>query len=234
MENGNRMRYLLFDLDGTLTESGPGILNGVKYALAHMGIREEEEQNLMRFIGPPLTDSFMRFYGMNKEDANRALYAYREYYNTTGVYENAPYPGILKMLRDLRQRNLHMAIASSKPENMVRVVLDYFSMSEYFPVCVCGEDEGPLYTKSGVIAETVRRLAVRDGLSEDALRRGAVMIGDRKHDIEGAKNNGLFSIGVRWGYAPEGELEEAGADLIAETPDALCAFVKDRTEAAGA
>ena len=212
----------MFDLDGTLTESGPGILNGVKYALAHLGIREEEEQNLLRFIGPPLTDSFMRFYGMGKEEADRALYAYREYYDTKGVYENAPYPGIPKMLRELSGRNYHMAIASSKPENMVRVVLDHFSMSEYFPVCVCGEDEGPLYTKSGVIAETIRRLALRDGLPEDEIRRRAMMIGDRKHDIEGAKNNGLFSVGVRWGYAPEGELEEAGADRIAETPEDLC------------
>ena len=219
------MKYLLFDLDGTLTESGPGILNGVRYALAHMGIREEEEQKLWRFIGPPLTDSFTRFYGMSKEDADRALYAYREYYNQTGVYENAPYPGVPEMLRVLSQKNLHMAISSSKPENMVRVVLDHFSMSEYFPVCVCGEDEGPLYTKSGVIAETLRRFAVRDGLTEDEVRRTAVMIGDRKHDIEGAKNHGLFSVGVRWGYAPEGELEAAGADLIVETPDALCAFL---------
>ena len=217
------MKYLLFDLDGTLTESGPGIMNGVKYALAHMGIREESEQNLMRFIGPPLTDSFTRFYGMSKEDADLALDAYREYYNKTGVYENAPYPGVLEMLRALHERNLQMALATSKPGNMVRVVLDYFSISGYFPVCVCGEDEGPLYTKSGVIAETIRRFAARDGLSEDAVRHTAVMIGDRKHDIEGAKSNGLFSIGVRWGYAPEGELEEAGADRIVETPDELCA-----------
>ena len=220
------LRYVLFDLDGTLTESGPGIINGVRSALRACGVDPIREEELPLFIGPPLTDSFARFYGMDESEAERALTAYREYYNDKGVFENSPYPGIYDMLNALHDTHLHLAISSSKPENMVHVVLEHFKLGAYFEEVVCGTDSGPLYTKAGVIAETLRRFAERDGRTREEICAAAVMVGDRKHDIEGAKENGLRTIGVRWGYAPEGELEEAGADRIVGSAEELTALLR--------
>ena len=216
-----RYDYVLFDLDGTLTESGPGIMKGVQYALHTYGIDETDETKLRLFIGPPMIDSFMRFYGFDEADARKALLAYREYYNEKGVYENEPYPGIRDMLARIREAGIHMAVATSKPQNMVDIVLDHFDLRRYFELVVCGTDSGPLFTKTGVIAEVLKEFAQRDERTVQEVTARAVMVGDRKHDIEGAKNNGLRTIGVSWGYAPEGELAETGADVITDDANAL-------------
>ena len=216
-----RYDYVLFDLDGTLTESGPGIMKGVQHALHTFGIDETDETKLRLFIGPPMIDSFMRFYGFDEADARKALLAYREYYNEKGVYENEPYPGIRDMLARIREAGIHMAVATSKPQNMVDIVLDHFDLRRYFELVVCGTDSGPLFTKTGVIAEVLKEFAQRDERTVQDVTARAVMVGDRKHDIEGAKNNGLRTIGVSWGYAPEGELAETGADVITDDANAL-------------
>ena len=216
-----RYDYVLFDLDGTLTESGPGIMKGVQRALHTFGIDETDETKLRLFIGPPMIDSFMRFYGFDEADARKALLAYREYYNEKGVYENEPYPGIRDMLARIREAGIHTAVATSKPQNMVDIVLDHFDLRRYFELVVCGTDNGPLFTKTGVIAEVLKEFAQRDERTVQDVTARTVMVGDRKHDIEGAKNNGLRTIGVSWGYAPEGELAETGADVITDDANAL-------------
>ena len=215
------IRYALFDLDGTLTESGPGIIRGVQFALRRFGIEERDPVTLKRFIGPPLTESFQIAYGMNDADAKKALYAYREYYNDKGVYENKPYPGVREMLKSVTDAGIHAAIASNKPLDMVNVVLDYFELHSFFERAVCSTEEGPLHTKSGVIAEVLKEFSARDGLDVSEVAAKAVMIGDRTYDITGGKENGLRTIGVSWGYAEEGELERAGADIIVDDTMAL-------------
>ena len=219
------IRYVLFDLDGTLTESGKGVINGVKHALKHFRINPPDDKALSVFLGPPLKDSFMRFIGMTEADAEAAVDVYREYYHVTGVYENALYPDVEKLLQRLKDDRFQMAIATSKPQKMVDLVLQRFSIGDYFPLVICGTDSGELYTKEGVIRETLRRLAESEEKSVEEIRAAAVMVGDRKHDIEGGKKNGLCTVGVAWGYAPEGELQDAGADYIAEDPERLYTYL---------
>lgn len=221
------VKYILFDLDGTLTESGRGVINGAKHALKRFGITPPADEELAVFIGPPLKESFMRFYGMDEEKAMEAVEAYREYYHATGVYENALYPGVTALLQALCEEGFLLAVSSSKAQNMVEVVLDHFSIREFFSLVVGGADAGALYTKAGVIAETLRLFAERDARTLEEVRECAIMVGDRKHDIEGAKENGLRSIGVSWGYAPEGELQEAGADFIISDTEELIALMKN-------
>ena len=220
------LQYILFDLDGTLTESGRGVINGAKHALKHFGITPPADEALAVFIGPPLKESFMRFYGMDESKALEAVEAYREYYHATGVYENALYPGISALLQALCDDGFLLAVSSSKAQKMVEIVLDYFSVSKFFSLVIGGTDSGARYTKAGVIAETLRLFAERDGRTVEEVRERAVMVGDRKQDIEGAKENGLRTIGVSWGYAPEGELQEAGADFIVSGTEEFTALVR--------
>ena len=154
------LKYVLFDLDGTLTESGPGIKNGVRYALRSVGIVEEDEAVLDSFIGPSLVDSFSRVYGKTQEEGFHLQDVFREYYNVKGVYENEPYPGVLSLLKNLREKGCVLVLASSKPLDMATKVLTHFELQPYFDIVVCGEDHGPLFTKSGVIAEAIRRCAI--------------------------------------------------------------------------
>ncbi|MBR5969042.1 MAG: HAD hydrolase-like protein [Lachnospiraceae bacterium] len=219
------LQYLLFDLDGTLTESGRGVINGVKAALRHFQIDIPDEKSLSVFLGPPLKDSFMRFFDMEEAQAEEAVEAYRAYYHVTGVYENDLYPRVKEVLGRLKEKGFQMSISSSKPQQMVDIVLRHFDINEYFSPVVCGTDAGKLYTKEGVIDETLRIFAERENKSKDEIRTRAVMIGDRKHDIEGGKKNGLFTIGASWGYAPEGELAAAGADVIVDDMEALYAYL---------
>ena len=154
------LKYILFDLDGTLTESGPGIKNGVRYALESVGIVEENDAVLETFIGPPLVESFAREYGKSKEEGFRLQEVFREYYGKKGIYENEPYPGVRELLTRLQERGHILVLASSKPFDMAMKVLTHFDLREFFSILVCGEDQGPLFTKAGVIAEALRRCAL--------------------------------------------------------------------------
>ena len=223
-----RIRYLLFDLDGTLTESGPGVMKGAQYALKAFGIDEQDPEKLRLFVGPPLWENFIERYGMNEEDAMEATRQFRVYYNEKGVFENAPYEGIHEMLGALAAQGFVLAVASSKPQNMVDLVLTHFSLASYFTIVVGGTDDGPLKTKEGVVKEVLRRLACRaeqKGMEEtpsaeavQAVQEASVMIGDRIYDVRGADAVGIRAIGVSWGYAPQGELEATDALAIAKDP----------------
>ena len=209
--------YVLFDLDGTLTDPKPGITQCVQYALRCMGIEEPDLDKLEPFIGPPLTDSFREFYGMDQEQAAEAVAKYRERFSEKGLYENEIYPGMKQMLENLKTAGCHLAVASSKPEHFVKLILDYFDIDGYFEVIVGSELDGTRCQKEEVVAEALRRFFPDGNIPCDDI----VMVGDRKFDIIGGREKGLHQIGVAYGYAPEGELEAAEAEYIVNDLDEL-------------
>lgn len=208
-------QYILFDLDGTLTDSKIGITSCVQYALHKLGIEEPDLDELEPFIGPPLTDSFREFYGFDDETVQQAVIYYRERFSTVGLFENDIYPGIAQMLERLKQAERRLAVASSKPTVFVKQILEHFEILSYFDVIVGSELDGTRAKKEEVVEEALRQLLC-GGNGHDI-----VMVGDRKFDVEGAKAYGIDSIGVAYGYAACGELEEAGADVIVETVEEL-------------
>ena len=209
--------HLFFDLDGTLTESGPGITNCVKYALEKFGINENDEGNLKRFIGPPLVDSFMTFYGFSESDAREAMRLYRERFGTVGIFENSVYEGIPETLAKLKDSGKKLYVATSKPEIYVPRILEHFDLSKYFEDAEGSDIEETRSNKALVIKYVIEK----NGLEEEAKANKIVMIGDRKHDIIGAKKNSLESIGCLWGYGSRKELSEHGATTIIEKVEDL-------------
>lgn len=216
--------YCLFDLDGTLTDPKEGITRSVQYALRFFGIEEPDLTKLEVFIGPPLKDSFMEFYNLSREQAGKAVEVYRERFAPVGVLENKIYPGMERMLAGLYEKGIHLAVASSKPHVFVQQILKHFDIGKYFEVIVGSELDGRRTDKEEVVLEALRQLGILSMKEEERHRRCA-MIGDRKFDIQGAKAHGLTAVGVRFGYAGEGELEKEGAEYIAETVEELGAFL---------
>lgn len=212
--------YILFDLDGTLTDPKVGITSSVQYALRAIGIDEPSLDKLEPFIGPPLADSFSEFYGLDEGQIRTAIAKYRERFEVTGIYENEIYPGIAGLLKALKDAGRMLAIASSKPTEFVVRILEYFHIKEYFDVIVGSNMDGSRSRKEEVVEEALRLLLPAD-LEPDDKKVAVAMVGDRRFDIEGAKAYGITSVGVSFGYAPEGELEQAGADYIVDTVDAL-------------
>lgn len=199
--------YLLFDLDGTITDSATGITRCVEYALNYFGIQVSDLHDLLPFIGPPLLDSFKEFYHFTDEQAVIATEKYRERYKDKGIYENELYPGIEELLAQARQNGKTVILATSKPEIFARRILDYFKLSDYFSFIAGSGLDGSLHTKTDVINYILQSNKIADLSS-------VVMIGDRKHDIIGAKNAGIDSIGVLYGFGNYDELSEAGATHI--------------------
>lgn len=202
---------LLFDLDGTLTDSAEGIVNCAEHALNSLGITEPDRSRLLRFIGPPLIDSFMDFYGLSREDAVKAVAAYRERYPVKGIFENRVYEGIPEALELLKNGGKRLAVATSKPEVFALRILEHFDLAKYFEVVTGAELSGERNAKCEVIEECLKRLGNPD-------KSTVLMIGDRKHDVEGAKICGVDCAGVKFGYAEENELEKAGAEYVLDTP----------------
>ena len=200
-------KTVLFDLDGTLTDSAPGITNSLARALAHFGIREEPA-TLLKFIGPPLNESLPEYYGFTPEQTVKAVEGFRGYFVEKGWLENAPYPGVAELLRELKEAGLQLMVATSKPEVQALRVLKHFGLAEYFEH-ICG---APLGNEDGARKADVVHRAL--GYAEDA--SSVVMVGDRRHDVEGARENGIPCIGVLYGYGSREELAVAGASFIAE------------------
>ncbi len=209
--------HLFFDLDGTLTESGPGIMNCVKYALKKFGINESDTEKLKRFIGPPLVNSFMDFYNFSESDAREAMRIYRERFGTIGIFENAVYSGIPETLQKLSEEGKKLYVATSKPEIYVPRILDHFDLSKYFEDAVGSDIEETRSSKALVIKYVIEK----NGLEEEAKANKIVMIGDRKHDLIGAQESALESIGCLWGYGSREELEKYKATMIIEKPEDL-------------
>lgn len=213
------LKYVLFDLDGTLTESGPGIMNAAKIALNHFGIEENNVGNLHKFVGPPLTESFGQRYGMNEADTQEAIAVFRKYYNVTGIYENSVFEGIQEMLQQLKSNGLLLSIASSKPRPMIDIVVDHFDIRKYFDVIVGCELDGTRSQKKEVVDEVIRLFGELSG--DDAVLEHSIMVGDRMYDVNGARECGLECIGVTYGYGTRQELQEAGAAYIVDSVNEL-------------
>ena len=210
----HRKQVYLFDLDGTLTEPGEGITNSVMYALDKFGIHETDREALYRFIGPPLLDSIIQFYGMPQAQAEQAVAAYREYFSVKGLFENRVYDGVPALLQSLRDQGKTLAVATSKPEVFTLRILDKFDLSKYFHFVGAASLDSSRSQKTDVIRHTLH-------LCGNPAPDTVVMIGDRKHDILGAAQNGIQSVGVLYGYGDRPELETAGADAIAQSVEQL-------------
>ncbi len=201
--------YLFFDLDGTLTDSRQGILRCIVYALEKIGMPVPPEETLEACLGPPLMESFTQIFGMDTEMATRATTIYRERFSTVGLFENSVYEGIGELLARLGDAGYTLAIATSKPEIYTRRILDYFNLTSYFATIAGCSLERDDETKADVIGYACERLGICAKEHHKIL-----MIGDRKQDILGAHAQHIACLGVAYGYAPEGELETYGADMI--------------------
>lgn len=204
-------QVLLFDLDGTLTASGEGITKSVQYALRKLGREADDLKALEVFVGPPLLEQFMRYCGMSEEEAVQGVHYYRERYNVTGLFENHPYEGVEEMLEALREKGYTLGVASSKPDGMVKKILEHFGLEKYFCEIVGSDPNKMKMSKADVIEIILERLGYRDRRAE------AVMIGDRNQDVYGAQQAGISCIGVTYGYGSYEELLQAGADKIVKS-----------------
>ncbi len=207
-------RYCLFDLDGTLTESGIGIVNSVIYALEKFNIRVADRNELTAFIGPPLVDSFMKYFGFTEEQAQQGVTYYREYFRSRGIFENRVYDGITDLLDELRRRNVVIAIATSKPYEFSVKILKHFGLFPYFDYIGAASMDGSITKKEDVIMHLLEQFGEVD-------KSSVLMVGDRDQDVHGARANGLACAGVLWGYGSEEELKAAGADYLFAEPREL-------------
>lgn len=218
---------ILFDLDGTISDPKQGICGCVQYALRSFGIEEPELDRLEPFIGPPLSESFMKYYNFTAEQAQEAVEKYRERFSVTGKYENVLYPGMGALLHDLKASGATLAIASSKPTVYVEDILVHFGIREYFDIVVGSELDGRRVHKEEVVTEVLSQFAARGESDPDKM----VMIGDRSFDVEGAKAIGAHCIAVSYGYAQPGELENAGAEIIVRDVEGLRSVLLGGTQA---
>lgn len=205
--------WLLFDLDGTLTDPFEGITRSVEYALNAFGIEVEDRRVLAPFIGPPLVESLTERYGFTMEDAVAAVAKYREYFAVKGLYENELFEGIPELLSDCRKAGYKISMATSKPTHYARIIAEHFDIARYFDAIHGSSLDGTRITKSSVVAEAV---------AEEHLDPSrALMIGDRRHDVEGAGEHGIRTVGVLYGYGSREEHEAAGAAYIVNDLDEL-------------
>lgn len=206
------MKYaILFDLDGTLTDSGEGVINCAQLALKQLGLPIPDREEMRVIIGPPLRDSFLRF-GVSEEDVEKAVEIYRSRYVPIGMFENAPYPGISAMLAALKEEGHELYVATSKPESMATEILDKFRLSGYFDRIFGASMDGTRDTKDTVIAYLLEELGHRDNI---------IMVGDTKYDVLGAAAHGIKTIGVSWGYGEVADMKAAGAVDIVDSPAQL-------------
>lgn len=206
--------YILFDLDGTLTDPKTGITKSVQYALNYFGINNVNPDDLCHFIGPPLRESFRKYYGFDDVRAEEAVAKYREYFAETGIYENAVYDGVEDMLQKMTSAGKTVILATSKPAVYAEKILKHFNLYDYFTFISGSELDGRRSKKGEVIQYAFDQNGITD-------LKDAVMVGDREHDILGAKEIGIFSIGVLFGYGDYDELYRAGANMIVRDPKEL-------------
>ena len=211
-------QYILFDLDGTLTDPGVGITNSVAYALKKFNINVKDKTELYKFIGPPLLDSFVKYYGFSEDQSKMAIDYFREYFRAQGIFENEVYEGIEDMLTSLKSKGKKIILATSKPDGFANEILKHFQLDKYFDF-VAGATMDETRTKKGdVIKYALESCGINDMST-------VIMIGDREHDIIGAKECGIDSIGVLFGYGSYDELHNAGATYIAETVEDIVNFI---------
>lgn len=211
-------KYVLFDLDGTITDSAIGITNSVAYALKRWNIEVEDKSTLNCFVGPPLAQSFEKYFGFSKEQALEAVDEYRVYYRDRGIFENLVYPGIPELLAELRARGKKLILATSKPEHFAKQILDHFDLAKFFDLAAGATMDSSRTKKELVIKYALSELGVSDP-SE------CIMVGDRDQDVVGARKNNIDCIGVLYGYGDLAELETANAAYIAETVQDIMKYI---------
>ena len=213
-----RIKNVLFDLDGTLTDPAEGITNALMHAQRRLGRKVSPREDLFVFIGPPLIETFMSEWGLSREESEQALIYYREHFGTKGLFENVPYAGIGDCLARLKEAGLRLFVATSKPEPLSLRILEHFDLIKYFEA-VAGSTMDEQRTKKGeVIAYALSTYQLDPSET--------VMVGDRKHDVIGARENGLPCIGVLYGYGSREELSEAGAAALAADLSELSALLR--------
>lgn len=217
------MKYILMDLDGTITDPKLGITKSVQYALKAFGIIVEDLDSLCKFIGPPLRTSFMEYYGFTEAEAEEAVVKYREYFSVTGLYENEVYEGMEALLKGLKAAGKTLIVATSKPEVFARKILEHFKLDGYFKD-ICG---ATLDNSRSTKEEVIRYALDKNGITDSS---DIIMVGDRMHDIAGAKAVGIASIGVLFGYGGKQELEQAGANWVAATVEELYEIIIERNQ----
>ncbi len=210
-----KYKYILFDLDGTLTEPEEGITKCIQYALSKLGIDEPDRKKLCKFIGPPLVPAFMEHYGFDEATARQALLYYRERFLVKGIYENKVYDGIPELLKRLKEAGGVLCLATTKPEPQAKEVLHHFNLAPFFDVIAGSDLNETVVEKPDVMRLAISRVA---GYNPEE----AVMIGDRKFDIEGAKVHKIDSVGVLYGHGDLEELQNAGANYIVQSVQELC------------
>ena len=211
-------RTVLFDLDGTLTDPGLGITNSVMYALNKFNIKVEDRTLLYKFIGPPLRESYKKYYHLSDEEITCAVTYYREYFSEKGIYENELYDGIAEVLKQIKDSGRKVILATSKPEEFAVEILRYFQIDQYFDFVAAATMDGIRNSKADVIAYALESCKITD-------LQSTVMIGDREYDIHGAKECGLDSIGVLYGYGSREELQSAGATYVVESVGEIPAII---------
>lgn len=210
-------KVILFDLDGTLTDSGEGIINSVIFALNHFGLPIPPREELRSVVGPPLHDSLAR-YGVPPQKLDEGVDVFRSRYNPIGIYENVPYPGIRELLEELKRDGNKLCVATSKPEEMANRVLGHFDLASYFDTVCGGSMDESRSSKSDVIAYLLEQNGRADNM---------IMIGDTKFDVLGAAAHGIPTIGVAWGYGEVSDMQAAGAAAIAESPKHLLKLLRE-------
>ena len=210
---------ILFDLDGTLTASAPGMLGGVHYVCRRMGLEIPSDEVLLQFIGPPMTTCFSEHFGLTGERLAQATKAYRAYYDKRGWKENSVFAGVFDMLDDLKRCGKHLGIATNKSMQDMEKITKYFGLARYFDFMSGSDRSVGRHGKANVIAYALEKLGVSD-------KERAVMVGDRKYDVDGATENGIATIGVGYGYGNRAELMTAGAVSIVRSPMELCELLK--------
>lgn len=209
---------VLFDLDGTLTDAAPGIVNCLKYALDDAGIEHPDDATIRTFLGPPLDITFREHFGMTPEQSAAGIAKYRERYHDVGELENSVYDGIPELLQSLTDAGFTLAVSTSKPTVSATRILEHFELAPYFAFIGGAALDTSRDSKALVIAHTREELE-KQGLDVSTAR--TTMVGDREHDVKGAAQFGIPTIGVLWGYGSEGELAAAGAQAIVATPSEL-------------
>ncbi|MBQ5390660.1 MAG: HAD family hydrolase [Clostridia bacterium] len=205
-----KKQYILFDLDGTLTDPALGITNSLIYALEKFGMQVGSREELYKFIGPPLVDMMMQEYGFSEEKAQQGLAYYREYFSVKGLFENEVYSGIPKLLADLQKSGYKLVLATSKPEKYAKQILEHFDLAKYFYFIGGSDMAETRSTKEAVIEYDLAALGNPEPQS-------CIMVGDRKYDVIGSAEYGIACVGVLFGYGSRKELEDANAAYIAET-----------------
>ncbi len=211
------IRYVLFDLDGTLTDSAPGILSSLRYALEKGGVEVEEGKDLRVFLGPPLRESFPKYFGVPQGEVETLIRYYRERFEKRGMFENSVYPGVKQMLIRLKRVGVKMILATAKPEVYAKRIIEHFGLIDYFDFISGTSFDHSRDSKAAVI----KRALVENRIDVNQ----AVMVGDRHHDVSGANENHIPCVGVLYGYGSEKELVKAGATAVVKTPEELTKYL---------